>query len=557
MGAVLARPGRQVLAELRSKRRRRRMADFDFMDALYRAYVAAIFGGAALWWLALRLGGGAVASTTAHRAAVDGPQVVGLAIAMALAVGLRSGGRGGPIVLEAADVRHLLLAPLDRSLALRGPALRLLRFGATWGVGVGAVFGVLASRRLGGEWPAWAASGALVGASTVDGALGAAMAVSGARLGRRMAEWLALAVLAWSAADVVLAKATSPMSLIGQVALWPLRWRAGGLAGVAFAGLAVVSGVSLAGGTSVEASERRSSLAGQLRFAVTVRDLRSVILVRRQLAQDGARQRPWARLPGASSPLRAATNNPGHDPQRPRRKDGRRLALWRRGCHGLLRFRATRVARLALLGAVAGAAAVGAWRGTTPLVFAAGLALYIAGLDAVEPVAQSVDHPTLLDAYPLERGSALVGLLAAPTLVMLAVGVAGAATAVAVTEGSTTALTVAPVLLLPASLAGLAGAAISTVQGPPPLFSDSDLLLPPEAVGAKVFLRTLWPPLVSTAGMLPVLAARDASGSLVQSAVSAGVPVLVLVAGVLVWVRYRDRLHNAFQQAMAGTRPRA
>lgn len=267
------------------------MADFDFMDALSRLRGHDL-GGAALWWLALRLGGGAVASTTAHRAAVDGPQVVGLAIAMALAVGLRSGGRGGPIVLEAADVRHLLLAPLDRSLALRGPALRLLRFGATWGVGVGAVFGVLASRRLGGEWPAWAASGALVGASTVDGALGAAMAVSGARLGRRMAEWLALAVLAWSAADVVLAKATSPMSLIGQVALWPLRWRAGGLAGVAFAGLAVVSGVSLAGGTSVEASERRSSLAGQLRFAVTVRDLRSVILVRRQLAQDGPASGP-------------------------------------------------------------------------------------------------------------------------------------------------------------------------------------------------------------------------------------------------------------------------
>jgi hypothetical protein len=57
--------------------------------------------------------------------------------------------------------------------------------------------------------------------------------------------------------------------------------------------------------------------------------------------------------------------------------------------------------------------------------------------------------------------------------------------------------------------------------------------------------------------MLPVLAARRASGSLVQSAVSADVPVLVLVAGVLVWVRYRDRIHDAFQNAMGGTRPRA
>jgi hypothetical protein len=26
---------------------------------------------------------------------------------------------------------------------------------------------------------------------------------------------------------------------------------------------------------------------------------------------------------------------------------------------------------------------------------------------------------------------------------------------------------------------------------------------------------------------------------------------------VLVWVRYRDRIHDAFQNAMGGTRPRA
>ena len=199
---------------------------------------------------------------------------------------------------------------------------------------------------------------------------------------------------------------------------------------------------------------------------------------------------------------------------------------------------------------------MGAWRGTTPLVLAAGLALYIAGLDALEPVAQSVDHPTLLDAYPLERGLALVGLLAAPAVVMLGVGVAGAATAIAITGGSTTALTVAPVLLVPASLAGLAGAAVSTVQGPPPLFSDGDLLLPPEAVGAKVFVRTLWPPLVSTAGMLPVLAARSAPGSQVRIAVSSGVPVLVLVAGVLIRSR-PHRLHKAFQNAMGATGPKA
>lgn len=539
-------PGRQVLSDLRRRRRRRRIADFDVMEALYRAYVAAIVGGVALWWLALRVGGHAVASTVAHRAVVDGPQVAGLGIAVVLAVGLRSGGHGGPLVLEAADVRHVLLSPLDRRVALRGPALRLLRFGAAWGAGVGAVVGVLASRRLGGQWPAWAASGALVGVSALDGALGLAMTVSGLRLRRAVADVLALAVLAWSGADVWLARATSPMSLLGQAAFWPLRWRAEGIAGVGLAAVAVLSGVVLAAGASVEASERRASLAGQLRFALTMRDLRSVILLRRQLAQESARQRPWL----GSSRV--------HDARaRPARVAGRWLALWRRGWHGLLRFPAARLARLVLLGAAAGAGALGAWRGTTPLVLVSGLALYAAGLDVIEPMAESVDRPTLLDAYPLERGSAIVGLLSAPGVAMLGVGVVGAATALGLAGGSTKALEVAAVMLVPASLAGLAGATISTVQGPPSLFSDNDLLLPPEAVGAKVYFRTLWPPLVSTIGTLPVLAARSVPGSPLRGAVSAAVPVLVLDAGVVLWARYRERLHSVFNEAMGTSRPKA
>ncbi|MHB1497030.1 MAG: hypothetical protein ACYCXN_03865 [Acidimicrobiales bacterium] len=531
---------RQALADLRRARRRRRMSEVDVMEALYHAYVAAIVGGLALWWIALRVGGHEVARASVHSALVHGPEMVGLAIAAALAIGLRSGGRGGPLVVEAPDVRLVLLSPLDRGVALRGPALRLLRFGAAWGAGAGAVVGVLASRRLGGHWPVWGVSGALVGALVVDAALGAAMVVSGLRLRRQMAGALALVALAWSGVDLALARATSPMSLLGQAAFWPLRWSPSGLGGVAFAVLAVVLGVVLAGGTSVEASERRASLAGQLRFAVTLRDLRSVILLRRQLAQESPRERPWL---GAH--------------RSPRHRSGRRFVLWRRGWQGLLRFPLTRLVRLVLLGAAAGAAGVGTWRGTTPLVLAAGLALYVAGLDVIEPVAESVDRPTLLDAYPLERGSVLVGLLAAPAAAMLAVGIVGAATAVAIAGGGTKALAVAAVLVIPASMAGLAGATVSTVQGPPALFSDSDLLLPPEAVGAKVAIRTLWPPLVATAGMLPLLAARSTPALPASSAVSATIPVLLLVGGVAIWARHREAIHRAFKEAMGGAGTKA
>ncbi len=570
-----ARSCQQALADLRRARRRRRVADFDFMEALYRAYVAALFGGAALWWLALRVGGKEVGAATVGRVAVDGPQIAGAVVAVALAIGLRSGGRGGPLALEAADVRHVLLAPVGRRAALRGPARRQLRFGAAWGAGLGAVVGVLASRRLGGQWPAWAASGALAGASCVDAALGAAMAVSGWRLGRRVAGVLALGVLGWSAADVLVARSTSPMSWLGQVLLWPLRWRPGAFGGVAFAALLVVVGLVALGGTSVEASERRASLVGQLRFAVTMRDLRTVILLRRQLAQEGARRRPWARIGAGTGSLSGRSRTPvvgtsratrtgarragrgGEHPAGPTYPGSRRgialSALWHRGSQGLLRFPAARLARLALLGAAAGAAAEGAWQGTTPLVAAAGLALYVAGLDVAEPLAQSVDHAALLDGYPLARGAVLAGLFPASAVAMLVVGAAGVATAVGMAGGGTQALAVAAVIWVAASLCGLAGAIISTVQGPPPLFSDSDLMLPPEAIGAKVVLRTLWPPLVSTVGVLPVLAVRASSTDPVAAAVANAVPVLVLVVIVLVWVRNRERLHAAFDMALGRT----
>lgn len=588
VGAVQAGPRRRALADLRRARRRRRMAQFDVMEALYRAYVAAIFGGVALWWLALRVGGSTVAHASVHRAVVDGPQVVGLVVALALAIGLRSGGRGGPLVLEAADVRHVLLAPLERGTALRGPGLRLLRFGTAWGAGVGAVIGVLASRRLGGHWATWAACSAMVGAAAVDAALGAAMAVSGFRLRREVAAGLAVVVLGWSAADVVLARAASPMSLLGEAALWPLRWRLGGLAGVALAVLVVAFGVVAAAGISVEASERRASLAGQLRFAVTVRDLRTVILLRRQLAQESARVRPWLQSRRALRLVSGARGepppslsppsplSPSKPPPKPSAKPkplsstpappGRRSAgapagsgraLWRRSWQGLLRFPAMRLARLAFLGAAAGAAAVGVWRGTTPLVLAAGVALYIAGLDVIEPAAQAVDHPALLESYPLQRGSVLVGLLTAPLVAMLAVGVVGAATAFAIAGGDVKALKVGAVLLVPASLAALAGTAISTVQGSPALFGDSDMLLPPEAVGAKVLVRTLWPPVVATVGVLPLLAARSQSGSPLPAAVGTAVPVLLLVALVLLWVRHHDALHRAIKEAMGGAKRKA
>jgi hypothetical protein len=537
-----ARRGRAVLAELRRTRRRRRIADFDPLDALYRVYVTAVVSGVSLWLLSGVVGDHRVGRLTAVQVVRDGPQIVGAAIAVVVAVGLRAGGRGGPLVIEAPEVRHVLLAPVDRAVALRGPAVRLLRFGAAAGAGVGALIGLMAFRRLPGPWAAWIGCGAMVGALAVDAALGAAMAVAGRRLGRVAADGLGLAVVAWSALDVVIRRATSPASWLGQVALWPLRWRPGALGGVAVAAALVWFGVLAVGGTSIEASERRAGLAGQIRFAATARDLRTVIVLRRQLSQELPRGRPWIRLSvRIAGPLGAQAGSG-------------RWAVWRRGWQGILRFPAIRLARMAVLAAAAGAAAVGAWRGTTPLVFVAGVALYVAGLDVVEPLAQEIDRPTLLEGYPLPAGVVLVRLFSSSAALMVGVGAIGAGTAVAVAGGSSKAWAIAAVMWVPASLAGLAGAAISTVQGPPPLFSTMDSLVPPEVAGARAMIRMVWPPLVATAGILPILASRHtaaAGAAVAQSGVGA-VAVAGLVVLVLVWLRYRDQMHASVSRAMAG-----
>src|SRR5207245_4090746 len=105
-----------------------------------------------------------VTAETLDKVKRNGPAVVGLVGAFAVAIGLRSGGRGGPLVIEAADVRHVLLAPIDRSVVMRGPAYRQLRFAGFAGMATGATAGILAMRRLPGTPGFWVAIGAAAGA---------------------------------------------------------------------------------------------------------------------------------------------------------------------------------------------------------------------------------------------------------------------------------------------------------------------------------------------------------------------------------------------------------
>jgi hypothetical protein len=299
------------------------------------------------------------------------------------------------------------------------------------------------------------------------------------------------------------------MTMLGELAVAPVARPplVEALAGAGLAVLLLAAGLVSVGGTSLEQSLRRAGLVAQLRFAVTVQDLRTVILLRRQLASELPRSRPWLRLTAGGGGATFGS------------------AVWRRGWHSFLRWPAARVARALVLGAVAAAALVGTWHGTTPLVIVAGCALLLVALDAIEPLAQEIDHPTRRALVPIRTRALLRPHLVAPGVVLVLVGLVAVAGALVATR-DVEALEVGLAALLPASMGALAGAAVSVITDP------FQWVLNP--VGQNV--RSAAPFLLAIAGVAPVLVARVAARhglSPTGAAIQTGLFVILLSMGVL------------------------
>jgi len=531
---VAGAPASTVVHDLGRARRRNRAAGVDVFEGFYQAYLTA-FGCA----IAVLLGSDAIGDQRATadqvaRVVAHGPAVVGLGVAVVLAVALRSGSRGGPLVLPAADVRHVLLAPVPRRDALRGPAVHQVRFSAFVGLVVGAGVAVVAARRLPGGVPEWAAVGGGVGA--VVGATAAGVGLVGC--GRRVRPWiasaLAAALVGWAVADVVTGRVTSPMTLVGQLALMPLRFHPPSLAVLLLSVTAVVAGVLGVGGLSIEQAERRATLASQIRFALTLQDLRTVVLLRRQLTQEQSRPRPWVRL-GALA--------------------GGRTVVWRRDLRGVARWPGVRLARVLLLAVVAGGCLVAAWAGTTPLLLVAALALFLAGLEALEPMAQDIDHPDLPSSLPVVRGELRLGHAWVPLGTMVVVALIGWGTAILVAAAGVfpvnLAVTVGAAMVVPAALLATVGAATSVVMEPS---AGGNGFLPAEIAGVKVVLRAVWAPALVLLGLTPLLVARSSHQHGVAAgpaAVSGSIfPLMVGVLG-LGWLRFREDVHEYFRATTA------
>jgi hypothetical protein len=252
-----------------------------------------------------------------------------------------------------------------------------------------------------------------------------------------------------------------------------------------------------------------------MKFAVTLQDVRTVVLLRRQLSQEHMRVKPWVKVP----PIL------------------RRDIVVGRGFRSIMHFPVRRLIRMKLLTMTASAALVVAWRGTTPAIIVAGLAMFVVGLDAVEPLSQEVDQPDRTDALPVERGLLMTKHLIVPAITMI-IGV-------------------------PVVLAGVAGASINAVKGAPDPVggANAGLALPPEMSGMGTLLRAIFPPAIAILGCTPVIITQRTmdTGDSFTLTLRISFAVLMILGLVAGWVRQRDAIgayfRNIAQQVNPANKP--
>lgn len=531
--AVVGPPS--TVSALRTARRRRELAGRDWGELAYRVYTTSLGALVAVVFLSGLVGDDRLDPEQTASLVDWLPAWIAIGVSVVLALAVRSGRRGGPVALERPDVAHLLLAPVSRSAVLRRPVSSLVIYGVGGAAIVGGLAGSLVDQRLDGPAAPWVLSGAVTGATVAAGALGAALVAGGRRVPGRLLSVVAWLLVGWSVAAVASSDVpASPLVLVGDLFVWPEAATPLAVVAVVVAALLVVLGAAGIGGLSIESAMRRTALVGQLRFAVTQQDVRAVVLLRRQLASEHHRRRSWLpRLPRGLAD---------------------RAPVVARDLASVGRWPLRRIIRVLTAALVAAFAARGVWAGTTPLLIVAGGAAYVLGLDALEPLAQEIDHPTIADSIPVLRGRLALQHLVQPVIVTAVAGTVGAAVAVGVAP-SAIGWQVAAVTLLVAVPMGVAGAAITVVSDQTVDAPDAGLAQP-EVAGPRLLIRLVWPPLVAVLGFVPLLVARaavDGGRSPVMPELVVAAPFLLLAAAVAGWVRFRDDIHRTMAESMGGT----
>ena len=531
-----ASTGFSALRELRRTRRRKRLAELEWFEALYRVYLAAfVFGGSFLFVSGL-VSDGEFAVDTTQRIVAEAPGWLGVIAVIAVALGARSGSLGGPIALEEADVRHVLAAPIDRRRALLAPTLQRVRSLMFAGALIGAAAGQMIGRRLPGSELTWAMSSAAFGAAVALVFVSSALVVHAMRVPRLVTTVLGASLIVWQVWSALPERVDTigPADAFGGLAFWEIHVEWIDLVAPAAGLVLLVVGLLMLGRLSMESLSRRSALVSQMRFAVTLQDLRTVMLLRRQLSHERSRSRPWIR----------------------RRRGGGRSAEWQRAWQGLFRFPGARVVRTIVLAIAVGLAGGVVFDGTAPLVIVGGFVSFVIGLELTEPLAQEIDHGDLTDRRPVHRGDTYVRLLYAPLVASIPFA---ALSGLALALTSDDAWSVAAIVCIPSIVAGVAGAAVSVVSGAPdPLNSVArDATLPPEIAGTANVIKAIWPIAIAISGQIPLLVAESAreSGSGADATAARGAIFSLLIVGLVVgWIHRRDVIRAWIERAREESR---
>ena len=541
-----------TLRELRRTRKRRRLGELDWYDIAYRVYLFALVGLVLVVWVSDAVDGAIGDTVDTVDLLTRGPAVIGLTVVAAFALGVRSGADGGPISVELADIRHVLLSPISRRTFMLRPIGQRLR-SAAFAVGLGgAVLGQLIATEVEGSRTAWAAAcgafGAIVGATFVA----TAVLAHALRVPRPLATFLAAGAVVWQGlvAWGIWTDSTDgfarlgPGNLAGRLALWGIDQRAVDVIAIAVAVAMAGAALSLGGRLRLEPLARRGELVSQLRFAATVQDLRTVVQLRRQLRSEILRARQWGPVraplrPAPSATVRARRPAPTTPPAVTPR------VIWARGVRSLRRLPLARLGRIALLASIAGVGGV-LTHDASPLFGLLLLAaVFLVGLECLEPLSQEIDRPDLTDGYAIERGWIYVHLLVAPAVLLALVALLGAAVATAVDPSLALG---AFALAVPVAWAAAVGPVVVTVLDAPSPPSPTTLLgtprdaqssfVPPEFAGFSTVLKAAIPVVLSAVATVPVFVARFSG-----DAASVGRSVLGVVlfsALAVLWVRRRD-----------------
>jgi len=221
------------------------------------------------------------------------------------------------------------------------------------------------------------------------------------------------------------------------------------------------------------------------------------------------------------------------------------VTVWRRDSRSLRRLPAARLFRIALLAAIGGVGAA-LTISASPLFGLLLLgALFFVGLESLEPLSQEIDRPDLTDGIPIERGWIYAHHLVASAVLLVFVGLIGAASALIVDADISP---IAFAVAIPMVWAGAMGPVVVTMLDAPSTPSPTTLLgtprdsetslVPPEFAGFSTAFRTFLPVIISAVGTIPVFVARfaDDAASVGRSLVA----LALFTAVMVVWARRRD-----------------